>query len=140
MIRFQYLQFGLCVLLLCFCGCPSSGNIGWVEGVVTLDGDPVEGATVRFYPVVDGRGSSGKTDANGHYELRYTRSADGAIVGEHRVTVSTRVIADNYDPENKVEGRAETMPKKYLDRKKTELTATVESGSNTIDLPLTSDE
>lgn len=106
---------------------------------MTLDGVPVEGATVRFYPNVDGRGSSGMTDENGHYELRYTRSADGAIIGEHRVTVSTKVEGDYYDPENVIEAKAETIPKKYLDRKKTELTATVESGNNTIDFELTSD-
>jgi len=37
-----------------------------------------------------------------------------------------------------VEARAESIPKKYLDRKKTELIKTVERGSNTIDLELTS--
>ena len=136
MILYRNFVLSLSVLLLCFCGCPaSSGNIGLVEGVVTLDGTPVEGAFVRFYPET-GRGSSGKTDKDGHYELRYTRSEDGAIIGNHKITISTEVEADyEQDPD---EGRAESVPKKYLDRKKTELTATVESGRNNINFDLTS--
>jgi len=104
---------------------------------VTLDGETVEGATVRFYPT-NGRGSSGKTDENGYYTLRYTRSESGAVIGEHKVTVSTEVQAGGYGDNDVVEARAESIPKKYLDRKKTELIKTVERGSNTIDLELTS--
>ena len=139
----QYRNFilVLSVLLLCFCGCPSpSGNIGWVDGVVTLDGDPVEGATVRFFPE-SGRASSGKTDTNGYYELRYTRSENGAIIGKHKVTISTEAATTGgYEQEDKKEARARiaSIPKKYRDREKTELSKTVESGSNTINLELTS--
>ena len=136
----QYRNFclSLSVLLLCFCGCfGSSGNIGWVEGVVTLDSAPVEGATVRFYPTT-GRGSSGKTDKNGHYELRYTRSEMGAIIGQHKVTISSEVLGDNSGRGGTVEARAESIPEKYLNRKTTELTKTVESGSNEINFDLTS--
>ena len=140
MIQYRNSLLSLSVLLLCFCGCPSSnGNIGWVEGVVTLDGEPVQGASVRFYPASGERGSSGKTDKNGYYQLRYTRSQQGAIIGEHKVTLSTEVIADNYGTETAAPAQAETIPKKYLDRKKTDLTATVESGSNTIDFELTTE-
>lgn len=141
MIRYQSVLLSLSVLLLCLCGCPaSSGNIGAVVGVVTLDGVPIEGATVRFYPTSGLRGSSGKTDENGRYELRYTRSEKGATIGDHKVTISTEVVADNYEPENAVEARKETIPRKYLDRKKTELSATVESGSNTCNFDIKSSD
>ena len=110
MIQYRNFLLSLSILLLCFCGCPSSGgNIGWVEGVVTLDGEPVEGATVRFYPAGGERGSSGKTDGNGYYELRQTRSQQGAIIGEHKVTLSTKVEADSYGVEE-IEARPETIP------------------------------
>ena len=141
MIQYRNFLLVLSVLLLCFCGCPgSSGNVGWVDGVVTLDGDPVAGATVRFYPET-GRGSSGKTDTNGYYELRYTRSEMGAIIGKHKVTITTEAATTgSYEQEEKKEARARvaSIPKKYRDREKTELVKTVESGSNTIDLELTS--
>ena len=112
--------------------------MGVVEGVVTLDSAPVVGATVRFYPTSGDRGSSGKTDKDGHYELRYTRTEKGAVIGEHKVTISTEVKADNYEEEDTEEARPETIPKKYLDRKKTVLLETVESGGNTINFDLTS--
>jgi len=140
-IQYRNFILVLSVLLLCFCGCPSpSGNIGWVDGVVTLDGDPVAGATVRFFPE-SGRASSGKTDTNGYYELRYTRSEMGAIIGKHKVTISTEAaITGGYEQEDKKEARARiaSIPKKYRDREKTEVVKTVESGSNTINLELTS--
>ena len=131
MIRYRNFVLSLSVLLLCFCGCPSSNeNIGWVEGVVTVNGTPVEGARVRFYPTT-GRGSSGKTDEKGHSEWKYTRSEDGAVIGEHKVTISTEVEANNYEQDDAVEARAESIPKKYVNLKTTDLTATVKSGNNT---------
>lgn len=141
MIRFQYLQFSLCALLLFCCGCPSSnGNIGTVEGVVTLDGEPVGQATVMFFPS-SGRASIGTTDDAGRYKLVYTRSEDGAVVGTHKVTISTEIKAsDGYgDDEPAVQGKKEIIPAKYLDRRKTELTANVEPGSNSINFDLTSE-
>lgn len=127
------------ILLLGYCGCGSGagGNIGTVEGTVTLDGNPVEEATVRFYPTSGERGASGKTDRNGHFELRYTRDTMGAIIGDHKVTVSTKVVADNYSDDG-AEAKKETIPRKYVDRKKTDLTATVKQGSNTCDFDLKS--
>ena len=138
MVQYRNFVLSLSVLLLCFCGCPtSSENVGWVEGVVTLDGSPVEGATVRFYPTT-GRASTGKTDKDGHYELKYTRSEDGAVIGDHKVTISTEVEADNYEQDDAVEARAESIPKKYVSRKTTDLTATVKSGNNTHNFDLKS--
>ena len=104
---------------------------------MTLDSVPLEGATVRFYPTT-GRASSGKTDKNGHYELRYTRSQKGAVIGEHKVTISIEVEADVYGQQDAPKVRDESIPKKYLDRKKTELTKTVESGSNEFNFDLES--
>ena len=42
-----------------------------VEGVVTLDGRPVEGATLTFVPVTEGFGAAatGMSDAEGKYRL-----------------------------------------------------------------------
>lgn len=141
MIRFQYLQFSLSVLLLCCCGCPApNGDIGIVEGVVTLDGNPVGKASVMFFPQ-SGRASIGTTDEKGHYRLLYTRSADGAVIGEHKVTISTEVKEDSGygNEEAAIEGRKELIPSKYVHRKKTDLTATVKSGKNTINFDLTSE-
>ena len=135
--RFQVLPLVLCTLLISFLGCnKGSGNIGTVEGVVTLDGKPVDRATITFYPA-SGRSSGGYTDENGHYSLVYTRSEKGAVIGEHQVTISTELEADYMGGAN-TEQRDESMPRRYLDRRKTDLTGTVEAGSNAINFELKS--
>ena len=138
--RFQFLLLPLCVVLLLNVGCGGDSNIGQVEGVVSLDGEPLKRAMVCFHPA-DARGSAGFTDDEGHYELRYLRNIKGAVVGEHKVTISTKIAREDDDASSEFggKGRAETMPPKYLDRNKTELSATVVSGRNTVDFDLTSE-
>ena len=70
--------------------------------------------------------------------MRYTRSQKGAVIGEHKVTISIEVEADVYGQQDAPKVRDESIPKKYLDRKKTELTKTVESGSNEFNFDLES--
>ena len=128
MNRHQFLQWGLpALLLLCFAGCGSPSNVGTVEGNVTLDEAPLANASVTFYPKSGERSSSGKTDESGKYTLRHTRDVVGALIGKHVVTIS--IIT---------EGKKSLVPLKYSDRKKTDQTATVESGSNNINFDLKS--
>lgn len=79
----------LCTLLL---GC-GGGNLPptvAVTGTVTLDGKPVEGASVNFLSDAGSITASGKTDASGKFQLKTTvgsQSVDGAILGRHQVAV-----------------------------------------------------
>lgn len=76
-----------------------------VSGVVTLNGEPLEGAAVQFQPQrvgsdpLVGPGSVGVTDASGAYTLRSYKGGDGAVVGPHRVSIST-YEARLKDPQN----------------------------------------
>lgn len=147
---FSKLRISLLIIVLVSLttvGCGSSGDVGYVYGVVTLNGEPLPHATVSFYPT-GARASVGRTDENGKYVLHYVKNEDGAVIGEHRVTVSTRVAAEvdrgdrGYDGEGArkqsvlTQGRSESMPAKYLNPEKTELSAIVKSGSNKIDFDL----
>ncbi len=89
------------LLLLVCCGCGGSEApipLGQVSGVVTLDGQPFAGALVQFNPeaasVVSGKdapgggGSSGISDADGKYVLRFSNEHEGAALGSHNVTVT----------------------------------------------------
>lgn len=83
--RYLLLVFALLV------GCKSEGSglpkTYKATGTVTLNGKPVEGATVTFYPV-DGTGSSiGVTDSSGKYSLTTYRSNDGAVPGQYKVSI-----------------------------------------------------
>lgn len=122
------------------CGGGGDSNVGAVSGTISVDGKPIGGATVSFYPV-QGRASLGVTDENGAYTLTYVRNQKGALVGKHEVTVKTIITSSSgygYEDKSKAAPRKEMLPEKYWKRQKTELTATVEKGNNTIDFDLES--
>lgn len=66
-----------------------------VSGTVTLNGEPLADATVSYEPMraadkeVVGPGSVGKTDEAGKYELETYKQETGAVVGKHKVRIST---------------------------------------------------
>src|SRR5437762_8177513 len=84
-----------------FAGAGCSGNVG-IKGKVTLDGQPVEGASVQFVPVDGGRPAFGTTDASGVFTLSTIKQGDGTSKGEYKVTVTK--MSDNtvtFDPKDK---------------------------------------
>ena len=70
------------------------------------------------------------------YKLQYTREQHGAEIGEHNVMISTESSGDP-DADPPAPASPETVPAKY--NSATTLTATVESGSNTINFDLDSE-
>ena len=117
------------------CG-PSGPPLGKVQGKVTLDGQPLEGANVEFIPT-SGRPSVGVTDANGDYYLQFTNDMAGALLGTHKVSITTaRAGTDSEGVGPSVEARKELLPPNY--HANTQLTAEVASGNNTFDFDLLS--
>jgi hypothetical protein len=68
-------------------GCGSKDGLVKVEGVVTLDGKPLEGAMVTFYPEGSGHFANGMTDKSGAFTLTSYQPGDGATPGDYKVTV-----------------------------------------------------
>jgi hypothetical protein len=123
-----FAALGLASLLLTVgCGRSDRPDLGTVEGTVTLDGAPLAGALVVFTPSGPGRSASDLTDAAGRYELTYLRDIAGATLGPHVVIITTAT---------EERGGREVLPPRY--HEKTELSATVAAGANTIDFPLKS--
>ena len=77
------------VFLLPGCG-PDGPNMAKVVGRITVDGEPLADATVAFAPESGQRVASALTDSTGQFELGTFTPDDGAIVGNHRITVSAR--------------------------------------------------
>ena len=129
----------LSVIALVGCGGgPDLPEMGQVSGTVTLDGQPLDGATIEFVPQ-SGRPSSAITDAEGKYTLRYSARTNGATLGKHNVSIRSErdpVSAEGDQPG--VEGRKELLPARY--HEESTLVEEVAAGSNTIDFALTSDE
>lgn len=61
-------------------------QFGHVSGKVTLDGEPLAGATVEFSPD-GGSPAYGVTNERGEYKLLFSADQQGATVGQHRVRI-----------------------------------------------------
>ena len=129
---------GACLSVLACLGCaPTGPDIESVEGTVTLDGEPLPNASVVFVPE-NGRPAGAMTDDQGHYVLTFSEGRQGAMLGKHKVQISTAT-----DPSETPSGEAipavpETIPSKY--NAQTELEFTVEAGKkNTADFDLESE-
>ena len=75
----------VCISAGCGSGHPETVK---VTGTVTLDGTPVEGATVAFFLPDAGQPARGVTDASGNFTLTTFEAGDGAMPGQHKVAVS----------------------------------------------------
>ena len=126
-----------CSLALAGCGQGEFPDLGAVEGTVTLDGAPLEGARVKFRPE-SGRASFAKTDQQGHYTLTYLRDVAGAKTGKHRVIISTYREGEVFDETSGVPIPTipERVPAKY--NRDSILTADVQPGGNVCDFDLKS--
>jgi hypothetical protein len=154
---------GLAALLVAAAGCGGKHTPVPVSGVVTLDGQPVEGATVYFYMVGDereGRPATGTTNKDGEFRLSTLGNEDGALPGRYKVVV-TKYVPTNPklkipDFPDTLEGRnaksdfmylnfeakgiqpfTNSLPPRYGDSNSTPLTQEV-TGKTTVKLELTS--
>jgi hypothetical protein len=122
-----------------FLGCSDGPELGIVTGKVLQGGKPIPYAYVAYQPI-DPPGTYGAayTDLDGTYNIRFTESRDGALIGKHKVTVRT-AAADEIEVEDKLTGLMITpeLPEGYLEKVELEYDREVKPGSNEIDLDLT---
>jgi len=148
-------------LLLAGCGGPGAVKTVPVTGTVTLDGNPVEGATVSFAPqATEGRTAVGVTDSQGKFKLNTAGAGAGAMPGKYNVAISKttggavaaaptsqeegmqraeeQMAGGGFLPKGPVEVKDE-LPPIYKDPKTSGLTADVgASGTNDFAFPLKS--
>lgn len=121
-----------CVALVGCGGVSDRPELGYVEGTVTMDGQPVANATV-IYQKSGARPSAAKTDADGYYELVYTDEVNGVALGTHTVFITT---FSEGDEDQEIARQKETIPSQY--NSSSELTADVVAGDQVIDFALKS--
>ncbi|MEX1039242.1 MAG: carboxypeptidase-like regulatory domain-containing protein [Pirellulaceae bacterium] len=145
------------VVALGLIGCGGDPTVAKVSGTVTLDGEPVEGASVIFSPIGGGRPATGQTDSQGNFQLSTYGSADGALIAEHQVSVvkvEETKTAEAYVPEGEeapedqrdalsgdlgTGGRVKYLvPMKYAIGKTSGIKVQVERGLEPVALELTS--
>ena len=115
-----------CVLLattMTGCGGPQMAQ---VTGTVTLNGEPVTEVFVTFQPqpkdnsaVAETRSAMAEVDDQGNFELSTNKKGDGALVGDHKVMVTS--VKQGAEPPG-------VLPPGYL--------VTVQPGKNEIELKL----
>jgi hypothetical protein len=117
-------------------GCGSS-NFGTVDGVVSLNGKPLEGGNVAFYAVSTGPLSYGTIGPDGSYHLR-SAARDSVVVGSYIATISYRSGRPSPGMTLKQIEALEKVPIKYCTKDTSDLKVDVQPGKNTIDLKLSS--
>jgi hypothetical protein len=138
-----------CVVVSLIAGCRGKAPpppIVVVEGIVRLDGKPLNRAQVRFIPLIDYGAeyvAVGVTDETGRFKLT-CKGQPGACAGENRVLVVESDIPKELQSENaqlelarylrSLGGRP--IPEKYGDLTQSDLTVTVKPDQPEITLNL----
>lgn len=153
------LQFAL-LSSLTLAGCGGGADLPPTypaSGTVTLDDKPLANVLVRFHPE-SGRGAESITDENGKFTLTTFNTADGALEGQHQVTVHpmSSDVEEPADPANETgaglnadgtevsteqleKTAGTTIPEKYQNEKTTDQKFTVTTGGeNNFDVKLKS--
>lgn len=141
---------GLLLAMSIGCG-PGGPAVEMVEGVVTMDGQPVDGAAVFFSPAPGSTGlaAAGQTGPDGRFKLTSIKAktgGGGAVAGDYLVTVSkiqndapplpTSTDDPNYGKFPPAPGPNEKakikylVPQEYGDAKTSGLKATVTKGGS----------
>jgi hypothetical protein len=143
---------GLFLLPALLLGCDGSGpDVQYVEGVVLVDGQPVEGVTVSFSPVNSETGlpAVGTTDATGKFTLTALQGGSpggGTTAGDYKVGFTksdvTSISAEeaqqmqddpNYGKSTGLSAPPKVMsaiPNKYTNPDTSGITVTVKKGEN----------
>ncbi len=135
------------LVCLALCGCSRSASAPKLEalpikGKVTLDGQPLPGATVLFMTVNPPAAFPGTTKDDGTFALQGVAGRDAKCEGECKVTISRMVkpdgspLAPGETPANT--GAIEQIPPQYSQFDQTVLTKTVGPQGGDFEFNLTS--
>lgn len=146
MLKTLVVPAAACSLLLAGCGGEGTNpNLVPVAGTVTLDNQPLAGASITFIPTgaTAGQGGTGQTGPDGKYELTHFREGKGVDPGEYSVVVSKMVQRDGSPiPAGTLSAAEldirESIPQRFSDYNGSSLKATVAPGGATLDFQVTS--
>jgi hypothetical protein len=98
-------------------------------GIVTWNGSPASGALVTLHSKAHNLAASGRADADGAFTLTTWRLGDGAVAGEHAVSIESIVITGYTVDGLPIE--VNDMPPKYQNPETSGLTAVIsDAGMN----------
>jgi len=146
-------QIFLCLLILLgslVVGCSKSTEqvTQPVDGILTMDGSPLAGASITFVPASsEGTVAAGSTDAEGKFKVQTVHGAPdgGTTPGEYRVTVTKIEAVPTGRKTTNSEGETieetterSVVPAIYGSTETTPLGVTITKGKNAVTLELDS--
>lgn len=125
-------------------GCGPDSGMAPVRGKVTIEGEPLAEAAVGFTSLENNQTAIGKTGPDGSYTLTTRKPGDGALVGEHKVSITAVTLVESPKAKAMKEKHGSLAaemplpppkeewlaPKKYSDPDTSGLSFTVERGKN----------
>lgn len=123
------LECALVCALVIGCSAKPTGmpDVAPVTGTVTLNGEPLAGASVIFQSE-SGHSAMGTTDSSGSYQLTAPGNQKGAVIGLNKVKINSKLDGPP-DPNWK-----DPIPARY--NSASELSAQVNPGKNSFDFAL----
>lgn len=137
MSRLTTCEFTCVIVALMFAsGCGGAERIGTVpaKGKVLLDGQPLAGANIRFFPD-KGPAASGFTNDAGEFVMDTNGDNAGVLPGTHQVAVEKM---GPFDPKDAYAPRERITPEKYSSIQSSGITVTIpDEGKTDIVIELT---
>ncbi len=153
-------SFFACCLMMSFVGCSVDDGLPRTvnaSGVVTLDGEPIDGASIVFAEASGVHSAQGLSDSKGRFSLDAFEAKKGAVPGSYKITVSKTVTVERSvnqkqmkalaeDAQHAADGGGETanvswvndLPQRYAGFVTSGLEATVpEDGTSELKIELT---
>lgn len=126
-----------CVVILLASAVGCGGKPARVSGTVTVDGKPLDRGRVSFAPTATGQMAVGTIQNDGTYKLMTNRER-GLEPGEYKASIVSREMQQSDDGGPPMQSKY-LAPKKYSTTSTSGLQFSVETGSNTIDIDLSSE-
>ena len=124
-----------CAAVVMLSGCKRDDGLpecAPVSGKVTIGDEPLASAMVTFHPAGEGNRGQSATDVDGTYTLTTYGTEDGAIVGQHSVTVERHIPPMPSQPGGKLPSAKSVVPPKYHVPSSSPLKFEVKSGTNNV--------
>jgi hypothetical protein len=127
----SFLIPSLALMILALGGCGGGGhqvgNTVPVKGRITYKGKPLIQGTVTFEPEDTGREAEGRIGPDGSFALTTFKEGDGAVIGVHRVRVSSGAVGP---------ARTDALPTKHKKSSDSMVTVEVVEGKTEYDIDL----
>jgi hypothetical protein len=136
MQHFSVIFTATALLLSSMAGCGKPSTV--ITGMVTIDGRPVPGAVMEFFPTAGDAPTAGAfTNEAGRYRARVSSTKYTVCISASRVTGQKNVRDPAFPDVTTAEVREQYLPSRYTQQHTTPLTVTaVADQTTTFDFPL----